>query len=59
VLTGFRQLTNQDIINRKPDRIKIISATQSTTLQQILIAKNERDAKKQNEIAILNGITLN
>jgi predicted Zn-dependent protease len=59
VLTGFRQLTNQDIINRKPDRIKIISATQSTTLQQILIAKNERDAKKQNEITVLNGITLN
>jgi predicted Zn-dependent protease len=59
VLIGFRQLTNQDIINCKPDRIKIISATLSTTLQQILIAKNERDAKKQNEIAILNGITLN
>jgi predicted Zn-dependent protease len=57
-LTGFRQLTNQEIINRKPDRIKIITATQSTTLQQILIVRNERDAKKQNEIAILNGMTL-
>jgi predicted Zn-dependent protease len=57
-LSGFRQLTNQEIINRKPNRIKIITATQSTNLRDMLNIRNERDAKKQNEIAILNGMTL-
>jgi predicted Zn-dependent protease len=57
-LSGFTQLTNQEIINRKPDRIKIITASQNTNLREILNIRNERDNKKQNEIAILNGMTL-
>ena len=57
-LSGFKQLTDQTIINRKPNRIKIITATQNTTLQQLLSIRNEKDPKKQNEIAILNGMTL-
>lgn len=57
-MSGFRQLTDQEKINRKPERIKIITATGNTTLGEILTIRGTNDAKKREDIAILNGMTL-
>jgi predicted Zn-dependent protease len=58
-MSGFKVLSDQQKINRKPDRIKIITATGNTTLTQILNIRKVNDAKERNEIAILNGMNLN
>ncbi|MBU0696673.1 MAG: M48 family metalloprotease [Bacteroidetes bacterium] len=57
-MSGFRQLTDQEKINRKPDRIKVITATGNTTLGEILTIRGINDGKKREDIAILNGMTL-
>ena len=57
-MSGFRQLTDQEKINRKPDRIKVITATGNTTLGEILTIRGTNDSKKREDIAILNGMTL-
>ncbi|OAQ42077.1 peptidase M48 [Pedobacter psychrophilus] len=58
-MSGFKVLTDQQKINKKPNRIKIITATGNTTLTQILNIRKVNDTKERNEIAILNGMSLN
>jgi predicted Zn-dependent protease len=54
---GFRELTDQEKINRKPQRIKIKTVDQNGTLGQALTRLNVPQ-KQMNELSILNGMTL-
>lgn len=57
-ITGFRPLTDQEKINRKPDRIRIKQVRQNSSLQQALLALGaNKDQLK--ELAVLNGMQLN
>ena len=58
-MSGFKVLTDQQKINKKPDRIKIITASGNTTLNQILDIRKVNDSKVRNDISILNGMELN
>ncbi len=58
-MSGFQKLTDADKLNRKPDRIKIITASSNTTLNNILNARKETNTKTRNEVAVLNGMGLN
>lgn len=57
-MTGFKKLTDPDKINRKADRIKIITATTNTNLNEILNIRKENSAQRRKEIAVLNGMAL-
>jgi predicted Zn-dependent protease len=57
-ITGFRQLTDQEKINRKPDRVRIKPVKQSGTLSQALTALGSKNDKMK-EVAVLNGMQLN
>jgi predicted Zn-dependent protease len=57
-ITGFRQLTDQEKINRKPDRVRIKPVKQSGTLSQALTALGSK-SDKMKEVAVLNGMQLN
>ncbi len=54
---AFNKLTDQSKINVMPERIKIETATSSTTLGAEL-KKHKIDSKRHNELAILNGMEL-
>jgi len=54
---GFKPLTDQAKINKKPERIKNKTVSKSITLQQALKNYNTPDARL-NELAILNGMNL-
>ena len=56
-MDGFRILTDQAKINKKPERIRNKTITKSATLQQVLKTYNTSDARL-NELAILNGMNL-
>ncbi|MFT2009850.1 M48 family metalloprotease [Pontibacter sp. 13R65] len=56
-MENFKQLTDQEKINRKPDRIRIKTVAQAATLSQVLRSFNMPDSKL-NELAILNGMQL-
>ena len=56
-MEGFRPLTDQAKINKKPERIKVKTISKSITLQQALKNYNTTDARL-NELAILNGLNL-
>lgn len=56
-MEGFKQLTDQSKINKKPERIKIKTVNKAITLQQALKNYNTKDARL-NELAILNGMNL-
>jgi len=58
-MSGFKRLTDADKLNRKPDRIQIITAQSNSTLSEILNIRKENNDKRRNEIAVLNGMTLN
>lgn len=56
-MTNFRPLTDPDKLNRQPERIRIKTATQNTTLAQAL-RDNRMPADRMQELAILNGMEL-
>ena len=56
--TSFKELTDQSKINKKPERIKIVTATGSTNLRSVL-TQNGIPSERLNEFAILNGMNLN
>ncbi len=56
-MQGFRTVTDPAIINRKPDRVKLKTVSQTNTLEQLLKQYKVAD-KKLTEIAILNGMNL-
>ena len=57
-MKNFRELTDQEKINRQPDRIHIKSVAQTGTLEQALKAYGTTSDKLE-ELAILNGMQLN
>jgi predicted Zn-dependent protease len=57
-MTGFRQLDDQEKINRKAKRIRIKTVQQNTTLGQAFTSFNV-DQKQMEELAVLNGMMLN
>ncbi len=57
VMSNFRKLTDQNKIDRKPDRIRIKTVKQDGTLQQALQQYQVKDAQF-NELALLNGMEL-
>ena len=56
-MDGFRILTDQAKINKKPERIRNKTINKSATLQQVLKTYNTPD-NRLNELAILNGMYL-
>jgi predicted Zn-dependent protease len=55
--TSFKELTDNEKINKKPARIRIKTINTSTTLDKAL-AQNQVDPKRFEEHAILNGMKL-
>lgn len=56
-MQSFRQLTDASKLNRKPDRVRIKTVAQNSTLEQAL--RNHRVATKRlEEFAVLNGMKL-
>ncbi len=56
-MQGFRQLTDQAKINKKPERIRIKTTNVAITLEQALKNYN-MPATRMEELAILNGMQL-
>ncbi|HRN92006.1 MAG TPA: M48 family metalloprotease [Ferruginibacter sp.] len=56
-MTSFRTLTDNEKINRKPERVRIKTVTQDLTLEQLLRQYNQPAARFE-ELAILNGMQL-
>jgi predicted Zn-dependent protease len=56
-MQGFRQLTDQSKINKKPERIRLKTVQTSTTLEQALRSSSTTEKRLQ-ELAILNGMKL-
>ncbi len=54
-MENFRELTNADIINRQPERVRIRTVQQAGTLEQLLRANNV-PANRIQELAVLNGM---
>ncbi|MCP9236844.1 M48 family metalloprotease [Lewinella sp. JB7] len=57
-IRSFAQLTDQSKLNRKPERIKIVTVPRATSLQQALLDAGIPQARL-NEFAVLNGMELN
>lgn len=55
---GFSVLTDQDKLNRQPQRVRIKTVQQNGTLGQALNSYR-MDQKKMEELAVLNGMALN
>jgi predicted Zn-dependent protease len=58
VMGKFNQLTDQSKLNKQPERIRIKTVGQTTTLSQIFKQYSIKDNKME-ELAILNGRQLN
>jgi len=56
-MQNFKELTDPDKLNRKPERVRIKTVKQNTTLQETLKIHNVPE-KRFEEIAILNGMKL-
>jgi predicted Zn-dependent protease len=56
-MQGFRPVTDPNIINRKPERVRIKTISTNTTLDQALRTYKVPD-KRLEELAILNGMKL-
>ncbi len=56
-MKNFRQLTDPDKLNRKPDRIHIKTVAQTGTLEQALKSFGT-PADKMNEVSVINGMLL-
>lgn len=57
VMQGFRELTDASKLNKKPERVRIKTVTQNTTLQQAFRQFGVPD-KRMEEMAILNSMKL-
>ena len=57
-MQGFRQVTDQSKINKKPERVRLKTVQNSTTLEQALRSYSVTDKRLQ-ELAVLNGMQLN
>jgi predicted Zn-dependent protease len=57
-MQNFKQLTDQAKINKKPERVRLRTVNQTTTLENALRSYGVPQARL-NEISILNGIRLN
>jgi len=57
VMNDFRQLKDQDKINRQPERIRVKTVKTTATLQATLSSFNQ-PTERHNELAILNGMEL-
>ncbi len=55
---GFNTLTDQSKINKKPERIKIVTASKTASLKQHLTEQG-MSTQKQSTLATLNGMDLN
>jgi predicted Zn-dependent protease len=55
--TSFKNLTDSDKLNRKPDRVVIKKMTKSQTLNEAFRSFNMPTSKYE-ELAILNGMEL-
>jgi predicted Zn-dependent protease len=56
-MKSFKVLTDQEKINKKPTLIKVVTASKSASLQEIL-SEQQMPTSKHSEIAILNGMDL-
>jgi predicted Zn-dependent protease len=56
-MQNFREVTDQSIINRQPERVRVKTVKQAGTLADALRSLNT-DQKRMEELAILNGMTL-
>ena len=56
-MQGFRTLTDPSILNKRPDRIRLRTATSTMPLSQFLRQQNVPDSRLE-EFAILNGMNL-
>ena len=56
-IRSFGELNDADKINRQPERVKIVTLPQATTLQQALLDNGVPQARL-NEFAVLNGMDL-
>lgn len=57
-MTNFKQLTDQAKINKQPERVRIKTVGQSTSLAQALQSLN-MPSNRMEELAVLNGMQLN
>jgi predicted Zn-dependent protease len=57
VAGGFKALTDQNILNRQPDRIRIRSVQRDGSLKDALKDFNQQD-KQMDDLAIINGMGL-
>ncbi len=57
-MKNFRELKEADKLNRQPERLRIVTLSRNTTLEQALKAQGFSDARLE-ELAILNGMDLN
>ena len=55
---SFQELTDQSKINRQPERVRVKTVASNGTLSQAFSALRV-DQKRMEELAILNGMTLN
>lgn len=58
IMQSFRELTDQAKINKKPERVRIRTVNQTSTLQQVFRNFNVPD-RRMEEFAVLNGMRLN
>ncbi len=56
-MQGFNKLSDPDKLNRKPERIDIVTVPQATTLAQALRSNRIPDDRME-ELAVLNGMQL-
>jgi predicted Zn-dependent protease len=56
-MQSFQELSDTEKLNRQPERIRIVTVSQATTLAQVLRSNNMPD-KRHNELAVLNGMQL-
>lgn len=56
-MQSFKVLSDPDKLNRKPERISIVTVPKATTLAQALRSHNMPDAR-HHELAVLNGMQL-
>ena len=57
-MQNFKQLTDPAKLNKKPERVRIKTVNQATTLEQSLRSFGVQDNKRLEEMAVLNGMKL-
>ncbi|SDG42249.1 Putative Zn-dependent protease [Dyadobacter soli] len=57
VAQGFKSVSDANILNRQPERIRIKTAQRDATLREVLKDNNQPDGKLD-ELAIINGMAL-